>query len=176
MFLAGANPAEMMDNKFTSAAVLWDQTSFGTDFGNYQWLGGGLNIRGMTGYLAPVKEDSIFVSPLFAGRRGISFSGELDFDQFIKLKPKWFKHWLHIDAYVFGDAGFIAGNGQTNKIIGSNITADAGLGTAFTIKSWGRKMGKAKPFTLSIGLSIYCESLTSCIQPLTILILEWYLE
>ncbi len=150
VFLAGANPEEMMDNKFTSAAVLWDQTSFGTDFGNYQWLGGGLNIRGMTGYLAPVKEDSIFVSPLFAGRRGISFSGELDFDQFIKLKPKWFKHWLHIDAYVFGDAGFIAGNGQTNKIIGSNITADAGLGTAFTIKSWGRKMGKAKPFTFRL--------------------------
>jgi len=161
IFLASANPEEMMDNKFASASILWDQTTFGTDFGNYHWLGGGLNIRGMSGYLAPVKEDSIFVSPLFSGRRGVSFSSELDFDQFFPIQPNLFKlrHWLHIDAYVFADAGLIAGNGQTNKIIGSDITADAGLGTAFTIKSWGRRLTKAKPFTFRIDFPFFVNRL-----------------
>jgi hypothetical protein len=159
IYLQGANPEEMMDNKFTSAAVLWNQTGFGNDIGQYQWMGGGLNIRGMANYAAPVREDSIFVSPLFSGRRGVSVSGELEFDHFIKLKPKWFRDWLHIDAYIFGDAGLIAGNGQSGKIIGSDVTADAGLGTAFTVNSWGRKLSKAKPFVLRIDFPFFVNRL-----------------
>lgn len=159
IYLQGANPEELMDNKFTSAPFWWDPTSFGSTIGDVQWMGGGLNIRGMSNYAAPVAEDSLFVTPLFAGRRGVSVSGELEFDHFINLKPKWFRDWLHIDAYVFGDAGLIAGDGQTGKIIGSDITADAGLGTAFTVKSWGRRISKAKPFVFRIDFPFFVNRL-----------------
>jgi aminopeptidase N len=159
LYLAGANPEEMMDHKITSSAVLWDQTMFGNDFGNYQWLGGGFNLRGYAGYLAPVQEDSLFVTPLFAGNRGFSVSGELEFDQFIKLKPKWFKDWLHIDAYAFGDAGLIGGAGQSSNQIWGNVTADAGIGTLLTVKSWGRRIPKAKPFKFRIDFPFFVNRL-----------------
>lgn len=159
LYLAGANPEEMMDHKITSAAVMWDQTMFGNDFGNYQWLGGGFNLRGYSGYLAPIQEDSLFVTPLFAGNRGVSLSTELEFDQFINLKPKWFRDWLHIDAYAFGDVGIIGGNGQASSQIWGNLTADAGLGTLFTVKSWGRRFPKAKPFKFRIDFPFFVNRL-----------------
>lgn len=159
LYLAGANPEQMMDNKIASAAVLWDQTNFGTDFGNYQWMGGGFNLRGFAGYLAPVQEDSVFVTPLFAGNRGVSVSGEWDFDELINFKPKWFRSWLHIDAYAFGDLGILAGNGQAANIVWGNLTADAGIGTLFTVKSWGRKLPKAKPFVFRIDFPFFVNRL-----------------
>ncbi len=157
IYLQGANPEEMMDNKYTSAPVLWNNTSFGSNIGNYQWLSGGLNIRGMSNYAAPIS-DSIYGTPLYAGNKGFSISSELDFDQFINLQPKWFKKWLHVDAYVFGDAGMLFGPGQILNQLSSGITADAGIGTAYTVKSWG-KFSKAKPFTLRIDFPFFINRL-----------------
>jgi len=157
IYLQGANPEELMDNKFTSSGFFWAPTGFGNDFGQYQWMGGGLNIRGMSNYAAPVA-DSGFGTPLFAGNKGVSISGEIDFDQFIGLRPPWFRKWLHVDAYLFSDAGVLLGPGLLAKQLSSGLSVDAGIGTAFTVKSWGR-FSKAKPFTFRIDFPFFVNRL-----------------
>lgn len=157
IFLQGANLEEMMDNKFTSTNFMSNFVGFGPDINHYQLLGGGLNLRGFANYAAPV-QDSIFGTPLFAGNRGFSVSAEIDFDQFINLRPRMFRNWLKIDLYGFADAGLLFGRGVINDIINSGITADAGIGTAYTVKSWGR-FSKAKPVTFRIDFPFFVNRL-----------------
>lgn len=157
IFLQGANPEALMDNKYTSSGFFWGPTNFGNDFGQTQWMGGGLNIRGMSNYAAPVA-DSGFGTPLFAGNKGVSISGEIDFDQFIGFRPPWFRKWLHVDAYAFSDAGVLLGPGTIAKQLSSGLSVDAGIGTAFTVKSWGR-FSKAKPFTFRIDFPFFVNRL-----------------
>ncbi|HET6225623.1 MAG TPA: M1 family metallopeptidase, partial [Bacteroidia bacterium] len=54
LFLAGANPEEMMDNKYTRSQGFFDPywAKIGIQT-NYFQYGGGLNLRGYSGYLAP---------------------------------------------------------------------------------------------------------------------------
>jgi len=157
IYLQGANPEALMDNKYTSTPFFWNQTGFGSNIGQYQWMSGGMNIRGLSNYAAPVA-DSGFGTPLFAGNKGVSVSGELDFDQFIGFRPPWFKKWLHVDAYLFSDAGVLLGPGLIAEQLSSGLSIDAGIGTAFTVKSWGR-FSKAKPFTFRIDFPLFINRL-----------------
>ena len=59
LFLAGANPEEMMENKYTRSQGFFDPSwaSIGSTLNNFQY-GGGLNLRGYSGYFAPqIKPD-----------------------------------------------------------------------------------------------------------------------
>ena len=51
--LAGANAEEMSNNKFTRTSGIFnlDDFDFNYNLGNYH-MGGGLNLRGYSGYLA----------------------------------------------------------------------------------------------------------------------------
>src|SRR6185295_976823 len=149
LYLAGASPEEMMDDKFvrSKAFVPDDWLGYGDNVNHFQ-QGGGLNLRGYAGYLAPEQnEKDSLVYFFYRGKSGAAANAELDFDNLIKLRPKIFRTWLHIDCYLFADAGTMGYQTIDSKFHFSAIRADAGLGFAFSIKDWG-PLDKVRPFTL----------------------------
>jgi hypothetical protein len=162
LFLAGANPEELMEDKYTrSKGFMPDSwgTYSTTDMNHFQ-QGGGLNLRGYAGYyVGDTRNGNILIA--YKGRGGVSGNVEVDFDDYVKFRPKFLRNWLHLDAYLFGDAGIMQlSNYDTAKIfmtiptnMWSDIRMDAGLGFAFTIKRWG-VFDKAKPLTLRIDFPV----------------------
>jgi aminopeptidase N len=149
LYLAGGSPEEMMDNKFvrSKAFVPDDWLGYGADINHFQ-QGGGLNLRGFAGYVVAEKNsDDEQVYELYKGNTGAAFNGELEFDNLVKLRPKFSRNWLHLDSYVFADVGTIGYRNNSDQFFLSALRADAGLGIALTIKKWG-PLDKVKPLVL----------------------------
>jgi hypothetical protein len=165
LFLAGANPEELMDNKFlrSRAFVPTSWLGYGNTYNHLQ-QGGGLNIRGYAGYLVPRELNNGPQTYLYAGNAGLSFSAELDYDKCFNFKPRGIANYLHVDAYLFGDAGMlddISQDGQfgmsTKPELSTGLMASAGAGFAFTIKKWG-SIDKAKPLTIRFDMPLYLSN------------------
>ena len=138
LYLCGANPEEMMYNKFVRSSGIFP-SSWATlqESGNHLQYGGGLNLRGYVGYLAPeTVEDGIVLA--YAGNSGAAINAELEFDGIFGLRPWWTRNWLDIDMYLFGDLGFINTNRPDETLAFAKPRADAGLGASITIKKWVR--------------------------------------
>ncbi len=163
LFMAGANPEELMENKYTRSVGFipdaWEGTSqYAT---NHFQQGGGLNLRGYAGYMAPDQRGNASLVS-YKGRSGASASVEIGFENYMPWKPRHLRNWLHANVYVFGDAGIMELSNYslppfynirpTN--MWSDVRVDAGLGFAFTVKSWG-VFEKAKPLTLRIDLPFF---------------------
>ncbi len=162
--LAGANSEEMMDNKFirSRAFVPVSWLGYGNDVNHFH-AGGGLNVRGYSGYLVPVNTISTQVY-MYTGNNGAAFNAELDFDKFISLNPKRLSRYFHIDSYLFGDIGvlqnkFKAGEyGFTkNTTAATSVMASAGAGVAFTIKRWFN-YDEVKPFTIRFDMPLFLSN------------------
>jgi hypothetical protein len=156
LFLSGANSEQLMDNKFTrSAGFVPDEwvTPYGAETNHFH-MGGGLNLRGYSGYLVAEEVSNGEVRYVYKGTSGASFSVELEFDRLVKFKPKPFKKWLKLDTYLFGDAGVINENKSGVKLAFSSIRADAGVGTTLTIKRWG-PLQTIKPLTLRVDFPLF---------------------
>jgi len=137
LYLAGANPEALIDNRFTYARAFFPTSwlGYGVSPNHFQY-GGGLNLRGYAGYVAPEQvshngKDTVYFS--YFGKSGASYNLEIDFDKYIKIKGKGILKNLKFDTYVFGDAGVISYKTQSNSRFGK-VRMDAGLGTALTIK------------------------------------------
>lgn len=129
---------------------------------NFQ-QGGGLNIRALAAVptITYFNNNTIYNN---LGLGGFSFNAELDIDGIVKWQPKKLKDWMHIDAYLFADAGMIQGVNQTNLSSQQNylfndfdqrgLVMDAGIGLAFTLKKFGA-LEKIKPFTLRFDLPLW---------------------
>jgi hypothetical protein len=169
LFLASANPEVMIENKYTRMAYIngasYNQTQLNS-FSNVH-AGGGLNLRGYTGYYA-VDTDSLGAYMAYKSNTGAAVNAELDFDRYIKFRPSLTRNWLRADAYIFADAGALR-SGPINtanlfKVQSSTYRAaprlrvDAGLGCAFTIKQWG-KFEKAEPLTLRVDWPLFVNTL-----------------
>ncbi|MDP1727848.1 MAG: M1 family aminopeptidase [Bacteroidota bacterium] len=165
LYLAGANPEEMIENKYTRSAGVLPAAGFlyGTE-PNYMQAGGGLNLRGYAGYLMPVTKygEQYF---LYRGNSGASVNIEMDYDKFIPFKPRYFSNYLHIDSYLFFDAGFIrannigpidGNNGSIERVI-TPILACGGAGFALTIKKWGI-LEEIKPLTIRFDMPLYLSN------------------
>ncbi|MGZ5244311.1 MAG: M1 family aminopeptidase [Bacteroidia bacterium] len=154
LYLSQANPEEMMDNKFVRSRGMVPEEWLGFGDGmNHFHHGGGLNLRGFSGYLAPAQiGDSVQNS--YHGFSGAAVNLELDFSKIVNFKPKTLSKYFSLATYMFFDAGTIAT--KPNKLEFSPIRMDAGLGTALTIKSWGR-FQKAAPLTLRIDMPFYVD-------------------
>ena len=167
LYLAGANPEELMEDKYTRTHGImpldWGSYS-STGFANMH-AGGGLNLRGYSGYYAVDDNDAgdIFIN--YKGLSGASASVELEFDRFFKIRPKAFRKWLHFDTYLFADGGAITrGEYNPNDITENNPTTqwakfrmDAGVGMAMTIKKWG-VFEKAKPLTVRFDVPFFLSA------------------
>lgn len=150
LYLSGTNPEGLFENKFTRSKAFipyeW-VSSYGKNTNHFQ-QGGGLNLRGYAGYLAPEinKNDSLVFT--YKGASGTAVNFELDF---ITWTPKFLKQRITFNTYLFSDAGIISHKNQTNFFDLNNIRADAGLGGTLTINKWG-VLDKAKPLTLRFDM------------------------
>lgn len=166
LFLAGANPEEMAENKFTRSAGIIPQNMFtyGANVNNFQ-QGGGLNIRGYAGYLAPVTANGNQYF-LYKGNSGAAVNVELDYDKFINIPPKGMLKYFHLDSYLFGDAGILQSNNPmiTETVFPASyskvttpLTVSAGAGFALTVKRWGSR-DDVKPLTLRFDMPLFLNN------------------
>lgn len=165
LFAAGANPESMMENKYMRSVGIipndWHTNVSALNTNHFQY-GGGLNLRGYTGYLmADERNKETLIA--YKGRSGASINAELDFTNYLKLKPKFTQKRLSASAYLFFDAGLMELSKYdslttyynikpTNMY--SDLRVDAGIGTAFTIRKWG-PFEKAKPLTIRFDLPLF---------------------
>jgi aminopeptidase N len=168
LYLQGANPEDMMENKFdrSQGIVPASMGGYATDnFSNWQ-SGGGLNLRGYNGYYA-IDQDTTngpqYIN--YKGRSGAAVNVEIDVDQYITFKPNTLRDYLHLDVYLFGDAGIISRGKLNNQNIPeltpvkqwSKIRMDAGIGTAWTIKKFG-PFEKVPPFTIRFDMPLFLSA------------------
>ncbi|MEO8085513.1 MAG: M1 family metallopeptidase, partial [Bacteroidota bacterium] len=137
LYLAGANGEELMNDKFTRsrAFVPEDWLGYGVAINHFQ-QGGGLNLRGYAGYLTAQEKGKGTVRTIYRGTTGWAFNEELDFTKYIPFKPKFTRTWLSVNMYLFGDAGSINYDLPEEKILMSDVRADAGIGIGATIKKF----------------------------------------
>jgi hypothetical protein len=168
LYLAGGNPEDLMDSKFTRSIgfVPTDWTGYGATTNHFQ-NGGGLNLRGYAGYLTPRLMSDGTERYLYKGTGGVSISGELEFQKlFAGALHSWRKapvfnrfftkinNTFSVQTYLFGDAGSINYNIGHETPALSDIRADAGIGTALTIKHWG-PLQLASPLTLRFDMPLF---------------------
>jgi len=150
----GASPEELQDNKFArdfGSIPLSDMNMNMSNIGTAIGIGGGLNIRGMQGYLLPTAAHDTVLA-MFRGNRGASVNAELDFSKLFSFLPKM--SMLSGNIYFFGDAGVI-GMPLNGKPVYSGLLADAGIGTVWSIKNWQKLSPKKNPwFKASAPLNI----------------------
>jgi aminopeptidase N len=155
LYLAGANPESLIDNKFTYARAFiptsW--TGFGADINHFH-MGGGLNLRGYSGYYAAErvsinKNDTIVLN--YLGQSGLSLNVEVDFDKYIKIPAKGITKNLKLDTYFFSDAGILSNSFNGESFLGK-IRVDAGIGTSLTIKFSPRDI---KPLVVRFDMPLF---------------------
>jgi hypothetical protein len=163
LYIDRASPEEMADNRFTRSAGI-----FPAQWGEYGVVpnhlhhGGGLNLRGYAGYLAPeMTGDDVALA--YSGANGAAINLELDFDRLLGSDRWPLQKWLKLETYVFGDAGIISINAPDAAPAFAMPRADAGLGLALTIRQWGPIMN-LKPLTLRFDMPFFV-SRPAAMQP-----------
>jgi aminopeptidase N len=160
LFLAGANPEEMMDNKFTRSQGFFDPSwaAIGKET-NYFHHGGGLNLRGYSGYLAPQKLDDGSLAFTYKGQSGAALNAELDLAGIIKMKQNWLSRTFNLSTYLFGDAGIINYSKPDESILKmSDLRVDAGVGVALTIKKFG-VLQTVDPLTIRFDMPVFLNKI-----------------
>lgn len=160
LYAAGANNEDLMNNKYTRAMGIIppDWGGYGSTT-NHFTAGGGLNLRGYSGYLLAQKNADGTISYNYKGTTGASVSTEIEFGElFRKLNPRFLKNSIKIQPYVFGDAGMININSPGTANVMSDIMADAGIGTTLSIVRWGNLYG-IKPLTIRFDVPFFVSRL-----------------
>ncbi len=159
LYAAGANPEQLMDNKYTRSVAFfptaWD--GFGSDVNHFQ-AGGGLNLRGYAGYLMPQTDWYGGVRNTYKGTSGYSENVEIEFQdlfRYVKKKLPKASRYVAVQTYLFGDIGAINFNFQTEKLAMSDFRADAGLGCALTLKFPPLQV---RPLTIRFDVPLFLNS------------------
>jgi len=165
LYLAGANPEEMMDNKFTRSRGFipyeW-AGSFGETTDHFQY-GGGLNLRGYAGYLAPFEKNNGELIMIYRGTSGAAMNVEIEFDRLFRIQQKFIANTLQIKTYLFADGGIINSSQHGNRLHFADFRMDAGVGTALVIKKWGA-LQMAKPLTIRFDMPFFLNH-TPAVDP-----------
>jgi aminopeptidase N len=160
LYAAGANNEMLMDNKYTRSMgfIPPDWGGYGI-VTNHFTAGGGLNLRGYSGYLLPEKDDAGNITYQYKGTTGAAFNMEVEFGElFSFLNPKKKNRPVKIQPYLFGDAGLINKNPPGTASVMSDVMVDAGVGTAFSIIRWW-KLYNVKPLTVRVDLPFFINRL-----------------
>ena len=168
LYLAGASPEEMMENKYVRSIgfVPYEWTGTGASVNHFH-QGGGLCLRGYAGYLAPEMVDGDSLITTWYGNSGAAINVELDLDQLVRFRPGKLASYLHLDVYLFGDVGsmgyrsFTSAGGTRLELAAPR--ADAGLGAALTIKRFG-PLKDIKPLTVRFDMPLFLSHLPATEQ------------
>lgn len=156
LYYAGANAEEMMENKYVRSQGFFPPQwigNYGKQTNHFQY-GGGLNLRGFSGYLIPEKDNTGKIGFAYRGNSGWAVNTELDFAQIAKFRKNKLKEWFSLSTYLFADAGMMYYTNASGKNQFSQLRADAGIGAAITVKKWGVLQG-IKPLTLRFDIPFY---------------------
>ncbi|MDP2386295.1 MAG: M1 family metallopeptidase [Bacteroidota bacterium] len=157
LYAAGANPEELMDNKYTRSMGIMPPFDFGAKTTNFA-AGGGLNLRGYMGYLLYSGDIDGIPHYNYKGMTGTSASVEIEFDKLVKLDKALLRNTFKLTPYLFGDAGVINTNYTTENMAFSNIMADAGLGLELIIKRFW-KLQTVKPLSIRADFPVFINRL-----------------
>jgi len=155
LFFAGGNPEEMMENKYTRSIGIFDYSwmGFGSEINHFQF-GGGLNMRGYAGYVVPEEDEQGNVTYHYSGNSGFAVNAELDLRNIVKWRPRKLSETFGFDIYLFGDAGILSKNVTGKKFDFTGFRADAGVGTALTIKRFG-PLSNINPLTVRFDMPLF---------------------
>ncbi len=159
LYLAGANPEQNIENRITRARgiVPNNWTGYGGAINHFQY-GGGLNLRGYAGYLAPTLtkvNGQEVVNYAYYGNSGAAYNLEVDFDKFVKIPAKGVTKNLKLDTYLFSDLGVLSYTTSNSQTALGTFRMDAGAGTALTIKFGSLDM---KPVTLRFDMPLFLNA------------------
>lgn len=161
VYLAGASPEQMMDNKYVRSLGFFPKewANFGSNTNHFHH-GGMLNLRGYSNYYAPeITEEDEYVF-LHRGSSGASVNVEVEFDKLfsnINL-PRKLKRVLQLDTYLFADVGSIGiGSANSKSFYLSKLRLDFGIGSALTIKKFWL-FETTKPLTLRFDMPLFLSS------------------
>ena len=152
--LAGANNEENMEHPISRSVGFVPQNweGFGNKVGHFHY-GGGLNLRGYSGYKASNSTDNNAYF-IYSGLSGWAINAEFDFNETLDPFNKVLSSYLDLNTYLFADAGMLFGGSAD---INSGLRLDAGVGTALTI-SGGRYSGM-RPLVLRFDLPLILNRL-----------------
>ncbi len=157
VYLGSANPEEMMENPLSRSRGLiqadWNQ--YGIN-GNHFQMGGGANIRGLNGYLTPTSYNNNQYY-IYSGNKAAAVNMELEYDKLFPIQPNVISKYLHIDAYLFADAGIIGTTIIENnqKIeLNSGVKFSAGPGFDFQIKRFW-VLDEIKPLHIRVDFPLW---------------------
>jgi aminopeptidase N len=123
LYLYGDNPEGMTTSRLTRSrmSMQTQELRFSNRLLPFH-QGGGLNVRGYTGY-AFGRDDGIYF-----GKSGGAVNAEWDFGDIFAPRSAFLKKYFHTDLYAFFDAAKIF-RGEKEQ-----FAADAGVGIAFHFK------------------------------------------
>lgn len=158
LFLAGANPEEMMENKYLRSAGFYPNSWVGSyqAYTNHMHYGGGLNLRGYSGFYNFISDKTLTNYDFaYKGNSGAAVNLEIGFDRMIKWKkvPKFLKPF-DLDVYGFVDIGLMTYTDANGIERSLKPRSDAGFGTALTIKKFGPLRG-VKPLVIRFDVPFY---------------------
>lgn len=160
LYAAGANNEDLMNNKYTRSMGFippaWGNYGSTT---NHFTAGGGLNLRGYSGYRLASQNADGSISYNYKGTTGAALNTEIEFGElFRKFNPRFLKNSIKVQPYVFADAGMININQAGKANIMSDILFDAGIGTTFNIVRWG-PLYNVKPLTIRFDMPLFINRL-----------------
>jgi hypothetical protein len=161
LYGAGANPEEMMDNKYNRslAFIPSEWGGYGADVNHFH-AGGGLNLRGYSGYLMPQYDWYGDVRMTYRGSSGYAVNAEVEFQElfgFVGRKMRKVNSVIGLATYLFGDIGAMSFSVPGESIAFSDFRADAGVGCALTIKRFP-PLQMVKPLTIRFDAPLFLNS------------------
>jgi hypothetical protein len=159
LYLGGANPEAMAENKFTRSGgfVPFNWVALNTVPGNLH-MGGGLNLRGYVGYLAPTElVDEKGQVSVFRTNTGSSINAEWSFAKLTRFYRQKFSKYIMLDPYLFADVGVVNYSKKGNTIDYLFTRADAGAGISLTIYKWW-VLDKTEPLTIRFDSPFYLSN------------------
>ena len=160
LYAAGANNEDLMNNKYTRAMGF-----IPPEWGNYGAItnhftaGGGLGLRGYSGYLLAQKNADGSTGYNYKGTSGLAANVELEFGElFSFMEIKSVKNSFKIQPYVFADAGIINTNTPGSPKVMSEPLVDAGIGATMSILKWW-KLSDIKPLVIRFDMPLFINRL-----------------
>jgi hypothetical protein len=153
LYAAGANPEELMDNKYTRSVgfVPNSWTNYGNSSGTFHY-GGGLNLRGYTGAYMTEEGDV----NTYKGTSGIAFNTEIDYTEMVP-----YMEYFGVNSYLFMDMGVINENEPQESLAFSSFRMDMGIGFTCELSQLWDHVIDSEPLVLRIDFPLFLNKPTS---------------